>query len=122
MKASYFVGVDVSKATLDVALCQKDSPDSFAHKQFANTTTGCKQLLIWLKKQKVTEEECFFVMEHTGWYTLLLCCFLQEKEMAFKLYSPLHLKRSLGLIRGKNDKIDAKRLAHFAFLHGMNCV
>lgn len=117
MKVSFFVGIDVSKATLDVALCQESLPEIFVHKQFANTTAGCNQLLTWLKKQKTSIEECFFVMEHTGWYTLLLCCFLQEKKIGYRLYSPLHLKRSLGLIRGKNDKIDAFRLAHFAFLH-----
>lgn len=44
-------------------------------------------------------------------------CFLQDKQLAFALYSPLHLKRSLGLARGKNDQVDAQRLAHYAFLH-----
>ena len=56
-------------------------------------------------------------MEHTGWYTLELCCFLQDQQVAFALYSPLHLKRSLGLARGKNDRVDAQRIAHYAFLH-----
>ncbi len=44
-------------------------------------------------------------------------CFLQDQELAFALYSPLHLKRSLGLARGKNDRVDAQRIAHYAFLH-----
>jgi transposase len=56
-------------------------------------------------------------MEHTGWYTLELCCFLQDQQLAFALYSPLHLKRSLGIARGKNDRVDAQRIAHYAFLH-----
>ena len=33
------------------------------------------------------------------------------------LYSPLHLKRSLGIARGKSDRVDAQRIAHYAFLH-----
>lgn len=56
-------------------------------------------------------------MEHTGWYTLELCCFLQEKKLPFSLFSPLHLKRSLGLARGKNDRVDARRLAYYGFIH-----
>ena len=49
-------------------------------------------------------------------------CFLQDQQLAFALYSPLHLKRSLGLARGKNDRVspdrvDARRIAHYAFLH-----
>ena len=41
---------------------------------------GCKQLIKWLKKHKVALDQCFFAMEHTGWYTLELCCFLQDEQ------------------------------------------
>lgn len=44
-------------------------------------------------------------------------CFLQEQQLSFSLFSPLHLKRSLGLARGKNDRVDARRLAYYGFLH-----
>lgn len=117
MKFTYFIGIDISKSTLDVVLTRETTPEAFTHHQFNNTLTGCKQLIIWLKKEKVALSEAFFIMEHTGWYTLQLCCFLQEKNIAFALFSPLHLKRSLGLVRGKNDKVDAQRLAYYAFLH-----
>ncbi len=117
MKVSSFIGVDVSKNTLDIAICQEAVPEKFLHQQFPNTLTGCKKMLTWLKKQQVDLRESFFIMEHTGWYTLLLCCYLQEADLLFGLYSPLHLKRSLGLTRGKTDKVDAQRLAYYAFLH-----
>ncbi len=122
MKFTWFVGIDVSKATLDAAFCHKDSPDQFTHQQFANTTAGFKQLLVCgsppgLKKQKVDVSQTFFCMEHTGHYTLALCCFLQEKQLAYTLVSPLHLKKSSGITRGKNDQIDAKRITQFACLH-----
>ena len=117
MPFTHFVGIDVSKLTLDVSLCQETHPEVFVHQQFANTVSGCKQLLAWLKKQKVVLSQTFFLMEHTGWYTLELCCFLQEHALAFALYAPLHLKRSMGLVRGKNDQVDAQRLAQHAFLY-----
>lgn len=117
MKPVYSIGIDVSKATLDVAICHQDSPDQFAHQQFTNATSGFKQLLTWLKKQKVDINKSFFCMEHTGHYTLALCCFLQEQELLYTLVSPLHLKRSLGITRGKNDRIDAQRISQYACLH-----
>ena len=117
MKTTHFVGIDISKASFDVTLLGEDRPEVCTHQKFDNTLSGHKQLLNWLKKQKVNLAETFFIMEHTGWYTLELCCFLQEKELDFVLLSPLHLKRSLGLVRGKNDKVDARRIAYFAFLH-----
>ena len=102
---------------MDAAYCHQDSPNQFTHQQFANTTAGFRQLLAWLKKQKVDEAQSFFCMEHTGSYTLALCCFLQEQELPYTLVSPLHLKRSLGVTRGKNDQVDAQRIAEFACLH-----
>lgn len=117
MKFIYFIGIDISKDSFDASYCSEEQPDKFFHKKFANSVAGCRQLLTWLKKQKVVLGHCFFAMEHTGWYTLELCCFLQDKQLTFALYSPLHLKRSLGLARGKNDRVDAQRLAHYAFLH-----
>lgn len=117
MKFTHFIGIDISKDSFDASYCSETQPDDFIHEKFTNSVSGCKQLLTWLKKHKVSLDQCFFAMEHTGWYTLELCCFLQDKQLAFALYSPLHLKRSLGLARGKNDRVDAQRLAHYAFLH-----
>jgi len=117
MKFTYFIGVDISKDSFDVCFCSEQHPDRFVHQKFANSAVGCRQLLMWLKRQKLALDQCFFPMEHTGWYTLELCCFLQDQQLAFALYSPLHLKRSLGITRGKNDRVDAQRIAHYAFLH-----
>ena len=117
MKFIYFIGIDISKDSFDVCFCSEEQPDKFIYGKFANSATGCKQLLTWLRKNKVVLNEGFFAMEHTGWYTLELCCFLQDQQLAFALYSPLHLKRSLGLARGKNDRVDAQRIAHYTFLH-----
>lgn len=122
MKFTHFVGIDISKEHFDASYCSEEQPDQFIHEKFTNSAVGGKQLLRWLKKQQVVLDQCFVALEHTGWYTLELCCFLQDKQVAFALYAPLHLKRSLGLTRpasrrGKNDKVDAQRLAYYAFLH-----
>ena len=117
MKFTYFVGIDISKDSFDVCLCSEEHPDRYVHGKFTNSAAGCRQLLVWLRKHKIALNQCFFAMEHTGWYALELCCFLQEQQLAFGLYSPLHLKRSLGLARGKNDRVDAQRITHYAFLH-----
>lgn len=117
MKFHWFIGIDVSKAKLDSSFCHSDSPDHYIHQQFPNTTAGFRQLLSWLKKQKVDLRNSFFCFEHTGHYTLALCCFLQDQGLAYTLVSPLHLKRSMGITRGKNDRIDAQRIAQFASMH-----
>jgi len=117
MNKQFFIGIDISKATIDAAVCRAESPDHFTHDQFANTVAGFGKLLSWLKKQGADAKNSFVGMEHTGHYTLALCCFLQESGMAYTLISPLHLKRSLGMARGKSDRVDACRIAWFTCLH-----
>jgi transposase len=56
-------------------------------------------------------------MEATGHYTYDLCLFLEQQEVSYSVQSPLHLKRSFGLTHGKNDKVDAYRIASYAYLH-----
>lgn len=108
-----FVGIDVSKKTLDVSLYHcKD------HKVFANSPSGFKALLNWvIKLSQASEEELVLCLEHTGIYSLALCCFLQEHSITYHLVAGLEIKRSLGIRRGKNDKIDAEGIAKYAYLY-----
>lgn len=108
-----FIGIDVSKITLDVSLYHNKG-----HKVFENSKSGFKALLGWVRKQtKTTEENLVFCLEHTGIYSLNLCSFLQEMELTYHLVSGLEIKRSLGIRRGKNDKMDAQGIAKYAYLH-----
>jgi transposase len=64
---------------------------------------------------KVDLQECIVIMEHTGVYTLQLMCFLDQNNIDFALFPGLEIKRSLGIKRGKNDKVDARRIADYGF-------
>jgi transposase len=119
MKFTWFIGIDVSKASLDVAFCQQNHPTLFSYQQFDHTRSGFKSLLKWLSKQKVDSQASLFCMEHTGHYTLALCCFLQDNHLAYTLISPLHVKKSLGITPAKmtasTPKVSANLLACIRF-------
>lgn len=117
MDAVNFIGIDISKKTLDIAFCTRERPKVFHHVQVGNTPAGFKALLSWLRGHHVDLGRSFFGMEHTGLYGLELAFFLQGKGLCFGMYSPLEVKRSLGLQRGKNDRVDAQRIASYTFLH-----
>ena len=51
------IGIDVSKLTLDVYV-----KTTKIHHQFTNDSKGFKQLIGWLKKQKVTLEETLILL------------------------------------------------------------
>lgn len=108
MDKQFFIGIDISKATLDAAVCQAKSPDQLVHNQFENTAPGFKKLVSWLGKQGAHASNSFVGMEHTGHYTLALCCFFQQSGIPYTLLSPLELKKSMGLARGKTGRPEAR--------------
>lgn len=106
------LGIDVSKKTIDPVLHCKGS-----HHQFENTVKGYKALLLWVKGQTgLTPDQVLVCFEHTGLYSLPLAVFLTEQKIPFCMEPALQIKHSLGLVRGKNDKVDAKRIAGYAYL------
>ncbi|MCK4441870.1 MAG: IS110 family transposase [Sulfurovaceae bacterium] len=111
MKILDTVGIDISKLTFDVKI-----HSSQAYSQFENSKKGFKELINWAyKNSSFSKENILFVMEHTGLYSYQLSVFLNEKEIPFVLVPGLEIKRSLGLSRGKDDKIDAKNVAKYAY-------
>jgi len=111
MKQCLIVGVDVSKDTLDI-FCKP----SGQHVQIQNKLNGFKDLLRFLKPQISADTEVLIVMEHTGFYSYRFERFLQSKAMSYCKLPALEIKRSIGMVRGKNDKIDAERIATYGWL------
>ena len=119
MEKDHYIGVDISKRTIDIAIYVKSQAKkgTFPHETFSNSEEGFKDMKRWLRKQKVVLLKSLFCMEATGNYTYELCLFLEQQSVDYSIQSPLHLKRSFGLTHGKNDKVDASRIAYYAYLH-----
>ena len=114
MEFTHFIGVDVSKLTLDVTLVCDGNVIWYL--QTTNDRPGILQIFKQLETEQ-GESSTLFCMEHTGIYNEPLLAVLTEKKVAIWLESSLHIKRSSGLQRGKNDKIDSARIAQYAYLH-----
>ncbi len=111
MKINETVGIDVSKLKIDAFIHGKKE-----FKIFENSRIGFKQTLKWVfKENKCNVKDTLFIFEHTGIYSENLSVFLAEENIQFSIVPGLAVKRSLGIVRGKNDKIDAKRLAVYAY-------
>lgn len=109
-RKEFFVGVDVSKETLDVAIAGTKH-----HIRIVNGTTGFKQMQTWFKMQNIDLSACWFVFEFTGGYEYKLVQFCSSKKIAFTRFAGLEIKKSLGIQRGKNDKIDSRRIAEYGY-------
>lgn len=113
MDIRYFIGIDVSKATLDWAVF--DGKDIVFQSQSANSQAGVKatvKLIKALPGFAIGESVC--CMEHTGIYNAHALCCLCKLGFPLWLESSLQIKKSGGMQRGKNDAIDAARIAQYA--------
>lgn len=119
MEKKWFIGIDVSKKTLDVVLyvSSKKHSDESNYTKVSNNEEGYLSLLTWMKERKLTRSNTVFLFEDTGFYSFDLSLFLESRSMDYCRLTPLHLKRSLGLVRGKNDRVDAERIAYFGYIH-----
>lgn len=114
MNFTFYLGVDVSKNELDFSLrCGKDS---LFHKEISNTPQTIKQFFKELNSvHDFKLEQTLVCLEHTGIYSNHLLALLVKMKANIWLESAIKIKRSMGLVRGKSDKIDAARIAKYAF-------
>jgi transposase len=110
MKLQHIIGADLSKKSIDL-VCHL----LHTHIQIENSIPGFKDLLQWMCKQNVSPSETMIVMEHTGLYSFCFESFLHKHQIAFCKVNALAIKRSMGLVRGKTDKLDAARIAAYGF-------
>ena len=105
MEKQIYIGIDVSSATLDICVRQEATQQSFV---INNQVKTIQSFLRKYSKQKL-----IIAMENTGRHNWMLYEALAETKHLVYVISPLHLKKSMGLSRGKNDKVDAIRIVGF---------
>jgi transposase len=106
-----YLGVDVAKATFDVALVSQAG--KLRHKQYANRSEGFVALTAWLAKQEITQVHA--CLEATGPYSSGLADYLHETGHKVSVVNPLRIQAfaKSQLSRNKTDKADAALIARF---------
>lgn len=104
-----FIGIDISKLTLDICLLRGSVKQSYIIK---NEFKAIRTFFTGLAMHSLC-----IGMENTGCYNYCLYEALGDLGLDYYVIPPIHLKKSLGLARGKNDKIDAVRIACFVELN-----
>jgi transposase len=111
MKKLFVIGIDVSKDKLDVFF-----HTSSKHFIVPNSPNGYRELLkVIVKDEKQILNDVLICFENTGKYSKQLSVFLEASNIKFHMSPAIAIKRSLGLVRGKNDKVDSKRIALYAY-------
>lgn len=117
MDYSYFLGIDMAKRSFDY--CLIDDQGSILHQDTCeNDVTS---ILEWIASMEVNEpsianswNSILVCIEHSGFYSsILLHTLYQSVEANIWVESALQIKRSIGVQRGKSDKLDAMRIATY---------
>lgn len=116
MQYQYVIGMDVSKHNFDMAILSVSSPEEIFHNAFTNDAKGFEEMMNFVK-EKMPEFNCakaLFCMEATGLYCNALLHFFQSQQANAWVENAIQIKRSLGIKRGKTDKVDSISIAKYA--------
>ena len=106
-KVAIYVGVDVSKKTLDVAIRQPSG--HYLHRKTNNDQQGFKKILALLPP-----DSCV-VMEATSSYYMPFAYFLYHNSILVSIVNPLSVNHfcKMRMSRAKTDKKDAAMIAEY---------
>lgn len=114
MEFEFFIGIDVSKNELDFSVQQGKC--FLFHREIDNKPEAIRALIRELGKLPgFCLNKAIFCMEHTGIYSSHVLSCLHQKGTNICLESATQIKKSLGNLRGKNDKVDSARIASYAY-------
>lgn len=108
---TYFIGIDISKDTLDICILNDLNEQETALK-VENTVAGIQQMISCTSDFE-SDSEWRYCFENTGNYGLLLCSMLEDSQIDYYQVPALEIKLSQGIQRGKNDRVDAWRIAKY---------
>jgi transposase len=114
MKQKYFIGIDISKQKLDLAIILSDF--SIVDEQvIPNQQVKIKSFLKgFIKKHGIETENLLICVEHTGIYNSPLQRVCVELGIDLWQEHALKIKKASADLRGKSDRQDAIRIAEYA--------
>lgn len=109
------LGIDVSKETLDIAILIDG--ELVSNEQTSNNS---KSFQVWmrklLKREQWSSSDFMICMEHTGVYCYPVMAVSENQGYFLWVEDASRIKAFHSLSRGKNDALDAERIAVYAYL------
>lgn len=109
--------MDISKHSFDMAILSTGNPEDIFHHAFSNDVKGFNEMLSFVNQTipGFDISKALFCMEATGLYCNALLQLFQDQQANVWVENAVQIKRSLGIKRGKTDKVDSISIAKYAF-------
>ena len=116
-----YVGIDISKEKCN--LCYREGLEIVLEEECTNDVKAIKKgFEAALKALGATVDEVLVCAEYTGRYIYPLTVACQDLDLFLWMDDPTRIKNSMGITRGKNDTIDAARIAEYAYRYSDKAV
>lgn len=117
MSYQFLVGMDISKHSFDMAILSTNSAENIVHSVFSNDEKGFTEMMSFINETIISFDitKALFCMEATGLYCNALLHFFQTYKANVWVENAVQIKRSLGIKRGKTDKVDSIAIVKYAF-------
>ena len=107
------IGIDISKEKVNI--CLRGGRKSLWEEETKNTVASIKKAVRkGMRERGVTLDDVIVCAEYTGRYIYPLVCACDDLGLFLWMEDPTRIKNSFGIARGKDDKIDARRIAEYA--------
>lgn len=114
METVYFLGIDIAKKTFQADLTL-DGVNMY-EEEVGNSPEAIKLYFQALQEKfHFAHDQLMVCLEHTGIYCLPVLDYLTKNKINVCVEPGLQIKQSQGMTRGKSDKVDAKRIAQYAY-------
>ena len=111
---NYQMGIDISKEKLNI--CLKRGTETVREEEIPNTAAAVRKCVKRINKENgVAVDEMLACAEFTGRYIYPLVCACDELGLFLWMEDPTRIKNSFGVTRGKDDRVDARRIAEYAY-------
>ncbi len=112
---NHYVGIDIGAANFTCTILTRPDLPLVAREEFGNNTEGFAAFEQWLRKHGVDKAHAMVCMEATGVYGEALCYSLASQNFQLAVEPPLKVKRAFYPTGHKNDRVDSKQIAEYAY-------
>jgi len=111
---NYYVGIDIANDDFTADIIDQPGHTIAAKEKIENCPNGFRAFVKWLDHHGVGPANSLLCLENTGVYGESLSYYLLSKGYFVAVVPPLQAKKSFTTLT-KNDRIDARQLAEYAF-------
>ena len=111
----HYIGIDISSKDFAGSIFLSPNLPFQTRENFTNNPEGFDSFQKWLNEQGIRPQGSVICLEATGVYTESLCYSLVAKGYKVAVEAPLKVKRSFNVKGHKNDKVDSRKIAEYAY-------